>query len=130
MFVTLASSLLIIRTVVGGSPLLPVYPGQIQAKCLGMAVEIFDGTTEPPSRITAAGVTGELVCTRPFPSQPLKFWGNNGTATYQRSYFKPFGDRVWCQGDLVQNCEGTGGLIILGRRYVELVARDIRTSQD
>jgi acetoacetyl-CoA synthetase len=101
--------------VVGGSPLLPVYAGEIQAKALGMAVDIFD-----PSQIGGVPVQtpespGELVCTRPFPSQPLEFFGIGGNERYRTSYFERFGNTVWCQGDFIQLQKDTQGLIMLGR---------------
>ncbi|KAM5370010.1 hypothetical protein ACJZ2D_008693 [Fusarium nematophilum] len=100
---------------VGGTPILPVYPGEIQAKALGMAVDIFDSVEEDPSSIEATGASGELVCTLPFPSQPLKFYGLDGEKKYQSSYFHRFGTKVWCQGDLIQRLTDTRGLVILGR---------------
>jgi acetoacetyl-CoA synthetase len=61
--------------VVGGSLLLPVYAGEIQAKCLGMAVDTFDPIGERSRSIEVLSQPGELVCTRSFPSQPLAFSG-------------------------------------------------------
>lgn len=52
------------------SPLSPVYEGEIQVRGLGMAVEAFDHEGKP----VAAGEPGDLVCTKPFPSQPVGFW--------------------------------------------------------
>ncbi|KAF2020077.1 acetoacetyl-synthase [Aaosphaeria arxii CBS 175.79] len=100
---------------VGGTPLLPVYPGEIQAKVLGMAVEIFDPTQRGPVSVEASGGVGELVCTRPFPSQPLRFHGQGGANKYESSYFAQYGPKVWCQGDLIRRFADTGGLAILGR---------------
>ncbi len=57
----------------GGNPLEPVYAGELQAALLGMAVEIWDG---------------ELVCTRPFPSQPVKFWNDPDKTKYRAAYFE------------------------------------------
>ena len=98
---------------VGGSPLLPVYPGEIQAKCLGMAIEIFDGSDQEPSSLETGA--GELVCTKPFPSQPLTFLGEKGDEKYRSSYFDRFGPKVWCQGDFAQIEKHTKGIIMLGR---------------
>ncbi|TVY88315.1 Acetoacetyl-CoA synthetase, partial [Lachnellula willkommii] len=100
---------------VGGSPLLPVYAGEIQAKALGMAVEIFDPAQDEGVPVKLPGLPGELVCTRPFPSQPLEFFGVGGHERYRASYFERFGDTVWCQGDFIQAQEDTQGLIMLGR---------------
>ena len=51
-----------------GNPLLPVYSGEIQGPGLGMAVDVFDET----GKHMPTG-TGELVCTKPFPSMPVGF---------------------------------------------------------
>ena len=65
---------------VAGDPTRPVYAGEIQGPVLGMAVDVWndDGTPAP------AGVKGELVCTRPFPSMPVGFWGDTDGARTAR----------------------------------------------
>lgn len=104
--------------VVGGTPILPVYAGEIQVKALGMAVDILDASRDDPVSVEHLGQAGELVCIRPFPSQPLAFYGPGGDAKYKSSYFERFGPQIWCQGDFVQVVKETGGLIMLGRSYV------------
>lgn len=99
----------------GGTPLLPVYAGEIQVKALGMAVDILDAGKQEPVSIEHSGFVGELVCTKPFPSQPLRFHGQGGLKKYESSYFARFGPKVWCQGDLVQRFVDTGGVAMLGR---------------
>jgi acetoacetyl-CoA synthetase len=91
-----------------GNPLLPVRRGELQCVALGMAVEIFDvsGTASPQGK-------GELVCTRPFPSQPVGFWGDPGGEKYRRAYFARF-PGVWAHGDYAEHTP-SGGLIIHGR---------------
>ncbi|KAF9891549.1 hypothetical protein FE257_004016 [Aspergillus nanangensis] len=69
---------------VGGCPILPIYPGEIQAKCLGMAVDVFDASKTEPVSIEQSGEPGELVCTQPFPSQPLAFYGSDGKRNIDR----------------------------------------------
>jgi len=100
---------------VGGTPLLPIYAGEIQVKALGMAVDIMDATREDAVSVQHLGQAGELVCTKPFPSQPIAFWGNAGNDKYRSSYFERFGPHVWCQGDFIQAEKDTGGLVMLGR---------------
>ncbi|RYO84057.1 hypothetical protein DL766_009502 [Monosporascus sp. MC13-8B] len=100
-------------------PLLPVHAGEIQCAGLGMAIGVADSATGAPT----PGEDGELVCTRPFPSQPLTFWGPDGDAKYRASYFERFPpsspspeDRyVWHHGDFVRVDRRTGGLTMLGR---------------
>ncbi|CAI6092724.1 unnamed protein product [Clonostachys chloroleuca] len=100
---------------VGGTPLLPVYAGEIQCKALGMAVDIFDAARPDPVSLGNSAEAGELVCTEPFPSQPLAFVGEDGNERYRSSYFERYGTTIWCQGDLVKQLADTGGLVILGR---------------
>ena len=91
-----------------GNPLLPVWRGEIQSRGLGMMVEVYDDE----GRSLAAG-TGELVCTRSFPSMPIGFWNDPDGTRYRAAYFEKF-PNVWCHGDW---CELTahGGMIIHGR---------------
>ncbi|MCJ1470232.1 hypothetical protein MMC07_008877 [Pseudocyphellaria aurata] len=93
------------------SPLSPVYSGEIQVRALGMAVEVWDYEGK---NITATGAAGDLVCTKPFPCQPIMFWGPEGNQLYQKSYFEAF-PGIWHHGDFVRLNPKTGGLIMLGR---------------
>ena len=94
------------------SQLSPVYAGEIQARGLGMAVEAWDHTGK---NITDTGEPGDLVCVKPFPCQPVMFWGADGEEKYRKSYFEVFGERVWHHGDFIRFNPSTGGLIMLGR---------------
>ncbi|KAF4468065.1 acetoacetate- ligase [Fusarium albosuccineum] len=100
---------------VGGTPLLPVFAGEIQCKALGMAVDVYDPATDRPVSVESSGSPGELVCTKPFPSQPLEFVGKGGWEKYSSSYFEKFGPGVWCQGDFIQRLQDTDGIVMLGR---------------
>jgi acetoacetyl-CoA synthetase len=85
-----------------------VWRGEIQAKGLGMAVEVFDEQGN-----SVRDQKGELVCTRPFPSMPVGFWNDPGGAKYRAAYFEKY-PNVWRHGDW---CEITpnGGIVIYGR---------------
>lgn len=83
-----------------------------------MGIDVFDSTSAEPISIGERGETGELVCTQPFPSQPLEFFGREGPAKYRAAYFSRFGDSVWCQGDFVQVLPDTNGILMMGRSYV------------
>lgn len=95
-------------------PLLPVYPGEIQCKGLGMAIEAWspDGVSVPE------GEEGDLICTKPFPCQPVTFWNSEshekGESKYREAYFEMF-EGVWHHGDFVRFEKDTGGLTMLGR---------------
>jgi len=93
------------------SPLSPVYAGEIQVRGLGMAVEAWD---HEGKNVTFTGKPGDLVCVKPFPCQPVMFWGEDGDKLYNKSYFEQF-PGVWHHGDFVRINPNTGGLIMLGR---------------
>ncbi|KHN97626.1 acetoacetyl-CoA synthase [Metarhizium album ARSEF 1941] len=93
------------------SPLSPVYAGEIQAIALGMAVQSWGPGGH---NLTGSGEPGELVCVKPFPSQPVQFWGPDGESKYKASYFDRF-PGVWAHGDYVRINPRTGGLVMLGR---------------
>lgn len=95
-----------------------MHAGEIQAKALGMAVEVFEPSQLEGRPVASPGLPGELVCTKPFPSQPIKFFGVGGVERYQKSYFERFGNSIWCQGDFIQVQGDTKGLIMLGRSSV------------
>ena len=98
----------IVSCFVLGNPLGPVWRGEIQAKGLGMAVEVFDEQGNP-----IENDKGELVCTKPFPSMPVGFWNDPDGAKYRAAYFEKY-PNVWRHGDW---CEITpnGGIVIYGR---------------
>ncbi len=98
----------ILSCFVGGSPVLPVYKGEIQCRGLGMAVEIWDDNGAP-----VTGEKGELVCTRPFPCTPIGFWNDEGDEKYRDAYFAAW-PNVWAHGDYGELTEH-GGVVIHGR---------------
>lgn len=104
-------------------PLLPVRVGEIQCAGLGMAISVVDPASAPEnpqpvesSTSTDTGETppGDLVCTKPFPCQPLTFFGEGGDAKYRAAYFERF-PGLWHHGDFVRMDPRTGGLVMLGR---------------
>ena len=109
----------IVGCFVGGNPNGAVWRGEIQARCLAMAVEVFDDNGQPVS-----GEKGELVCVRPFPSMPLGFWDDPGDARYRAAYFEKY-PGVWCHGDYVALTEH-GGIVIYGRSDATLNPGGVR----
>jgi acetoacetyl-CoA synthetase len=98
----------IVSCFVLGNPMGPVWRGEIQAKGLGMAVEVFDESGKPVTR-----KKGELVCTKPFPAMPIGFWNDPDGAKYRAAYFEKY-PNVWRHGDWCEETEH-GGLVIYGR---------------
>ncbi|KAJ4304223.1 hypothetical protein N0V88_001836 [Collariella sp. IMI 366227] len=100
-------------------PLLPVRVGEVQCAGLGMAVEVVDSASDSdnPLPVDPADAPGDLVCVKPFPCQPLTFFGEGGQEKYRAAYFERF-PGLWHHGDFVRRVEGTqagGGLVMLGR---------------
>jgi acetoacetyl-CoA synthetase len=98
----------IVSCFVGGNPIAPVWRGEIQARALGMRVEVFDEDGR-----AVAGKKGELVCTMPFPSMPVGFWNDPDGRRYRAAYFERY-PNVWHHGDYVELTEHDG-MIIYGR---------------
>ncbi|MBF0332343.1 MAG: acetoacetate--CoA ligase [Alphaproteobacteria bacterium] len=109
----------IVSCFVLGNPLAPVWRGEIQARGLGMRVEVFDETGH-----AVQGRKGELVCTRGFPSMPVGFWNDPDGSKYHRAYFERF-PGVWTHGDWVELTE-RGTLIIYGRSDATLNPGGVR----
>ncbi len=98
----------IVSCFVLGNPAGPVRRGEIQMRGLGLAVDVFDDQGKP-----VRGEKGELVCTKPFPCMPVRFWNDPEGTRYRGSYFARF-PGVWCHGDFAELTE-SGGVIIYGR---------------
>ena len=64
-----------------------IHSVEIQVKELGMKVEVFD---PDGNNIEHTGQPGELVCTRPHPSLPLAFWGDDSGKKLREAYFSMY----------------------------------------
>ncbi len=93
---------------VGGSPLVPVYEGELQARALGARVEAFDDAGR-----SLIGEVGELVVTAPMPSMPVGLWNDPDGSRYRESYFGMY-PGIWRHGDWIEITE-RGTAIIYGR---------------
>lgn len=93
-----------------GDPTKPVRREELQTRSFGCAVDVFDeeGRPLPP------GAKGELVCTAPFPSQPVRFWNDPDDEKRIKAYFAKYGPAVWRHGDEAERTP-SGGIIIHGR---------------
>ena len=105
--------------IVGGSPLLPVYEGEISGRLLGVAADAFDPQGKP-----LVGELGELVITRPMPSMPVELWGDAEGSLYRSSYFELF-PGVWRQGDWIMFSE-RGSCVVTGRSDATLNRGGVR----
>lgn len=102
-----------------GCPTLPVYAGELQCRGLGLAVEIFN-----ESAASVINQSGELVCTKPFPCMPVKFWDDADNSKYHAAYFEKF-PGVWTHGDYAKITE-RGSVVIYGRSDSTLNPNGIR----
>ncbi len=98
----------IVSCFVLGCPTRPVHRGEIQARGLGMRVEVYDESGK-----ALRGERGELVCTAPFPSMPVGFWNDADGRKYRAAYFERF-PGVWHHGDYAVLTEHDG-IVIHGR---------------
>jgi acetoacetyl-CoA synthetase len=88
--------------------ILPIYPGEMQCREMGVAAYAFNDDGEP-----VYDEVGELVMTQPIPSMPLFFWGDTDGSRYFESYFEKW-PGVWVHGDwlrLIPRAESVTGII-------------------
>jgi acetoacetyl-CoA synthetase len=105
--------------IVGGSPLLPVYEGEISGRLLGVAADAFD-----PRGAPLVDELGELVITKPMPSMPIGLWGDTDGSLYRSSYFEMF-PGVWRQGDWIRFSR-RGSCVVTGRSDATLNRGGVR----
>lgn len=103
-----------------GIPTEPVYRGELQGPCLGMATDVFNAQ----GKSAAIDEKGELVCTLPFPSKPLGFWADENDEKYKAAYFEGF-PGVWTHGDFASKSL-TGGFTLFGRSDATLNSKGVR----
>jgi acetoacetyl-CoA synthetase len=104
---------------VQGSPMQPVYRGEIAGCCLGVDVAAFDENAQP-----VVGELGELVIRQPMPSMPVGFWGDEDGSRYRAAYFEHF-PGVWRHGDWIMFTE-RGSCVITGRSDATLNRGGVR----
>ncbi len=104
---------------VGGAPTKPVRAGLISCRQLGCAVAAYDDDHQP-----VIGSLGELVVTRPMPSMPVGFWGDEDGSRYRASYFEDI-PGVWRHGDWITIAED-GSCTITGRSDATLNRGGVR----
>ena len=102
-----------------GVPTIPVRRGELQGRVLGMAVEAWGANRTP-----VVGEKGELVCTKPFPSMPVGFWGDEDGSRYGDAYFAQH-PGVWTHGDFIEITDA-GGVVIYGRSDTTLNPGGVR----
>jgi acetoacetyl-CoA synthetase len=103
-----------------GSPILPVYAGELQSPALAMKIQSYDEKGKP-----IFDGQGELVCEMPSPSMPIYFWDDADGAKYRDAYFGVY-PNVWRHGDYVLIHSDTGGVTFYGRSDAVLKPSGVR----
>jgi len=105
MFASISGGTEIIGCFLIGAPTRPVRRGQLTVPALGHAVAVLDERGAP-----VIGKRGELVCSEPFPSMPLTFWGDGGKTRYHDTYFSERSE-IWTHGDVAELTISGGGIV-------------------
>ena len=97
-----------------------VHKGEIQGQSLGIDIDVFtdDGKSAKD------GDKGELVVKQPFPSMPVKFWGDDDGQKYHKAYFTKF-KNIWHHGDFIERTD-KNGFIMRGRSDATLNPGGVR----
>lgn len=109
----------VVTAFIGGSPLVPIRPGELNSICLGVRVEAWG---EGGRLVTDEA--GELVVTRPMPSMPVFFWNDPDGAKYRSAYFDKY-PGVWCHGDWISITE-RNSVVVHGRSDATLNRGGVR----
>ena len=103
-----------------GTPIQPVYAGELQGPALGMKVKAYDEKGD-----SVVDQEAELVCEAPSPSMPIYFWKDPDGKKYREAYFG-FYPNVWRHGDWIIIHSDTGGITFLGRSDFTLKPSGVR----
>ncbi|MEV6059488.1 acetoacetate--CoA ligase [Nocardia asteroides] len=109
----------VVSAFIGGAPTVPVWPGELSAPYLGVALDAFDEQGAP-----VRGEVGELVVTQPMPSMPVRFWRDDDGKRYHDAYFDTY-PGVWRHGDWITLTEH-GSIVVHGRSDSTLNRHGIR----
>lgn len=103
-----------------GSPIQPVYAGELQGPALAMKVKAYDENGKE-----IYDQQGELVCEAAAPSMPLYFWNDPTGEKYKSAYFEVY-PNVWRHGDYIVYHSDTGGITFYGRSDAVLKPSGVR----
>jgi len=109
----------VVSAFIGGVRTVPVWPGELSAPYLGVALDAWDESGKP-----VRGEVGELVITKPMPSMPISFWNDADGSRYRSAYFEMF-PGVWRHGDWITITDH-GSIIVHGRSDSTLNRHGIR----
>jgi acetoacetyl-CoA synthetase len=110
----------VVSSFAGGGPTVPVWPGEISAPGLGVALDCWDESGKP-----VRDTVGELVITQPMPTMPTRLWGDDENhSRYRATYFDTY-PGVWRHGDLITMSE-RNSIIVHGRSDATLNRNGVR----
>jgi acetoacetyl-CoA synthetase len=109
----------VVSAFIGGVRTVPVWPGELSAPYLGVALDAWDESGKP-----VRGEVGELVITKPMPSMPIAFWNDADGSRYHAAYFEMF-PGVWRHGDWITITDH-GSIVVHGRSDSTLNRHGIR----
>ncbi|AFM19366.1 acetoacetyl-CoA synthase [Mycolicibacterium chubuense NBB4] len=109
----------VVSAFIGGVRTVPVWPGELSAPYLGVALDAWDEAGNP-----VRGEVGELVITKPLPSMPVAFWNDPDGSRYHDAYFDVY-PGVWRHGDWITLTDH-GSVIVHGRSDSTLNRHGIR----
>jgi acetoacetyl-CoA synthetase len=109
----------VVSAFIGGVRTVPVWPGELSAPYLGVALDAWDESGKP-----VRGEVGELVITKPMPSMPVAFWNDTDGSRYRSAYFEMF-PGVWRHGDWITITDH-GSIVVHGRSDSTLNRHGIR----
>jgi acetoacetyl-CoA synthetase len=109
----------VVTAFIGGTPLVPIRAGELNAICLGVAAEAW---SEGGHSVTEEA--GELVVTKPMPSMPVFFWNDEDGEKYRNAYFDKY-PGVWCHGDWITITERES-VVVHGRSDATLNRGGVR----
>jgi acetoacetyl-CoA synthetase len=109
----------VVSAFIGGTATVPVWPGELSAPYLGVALDAYDADGNP-----VRGEVGELVITKPIPSMPVRFWNDPDGKRYHDAYFDTY-PGVWRHGDWIAITE-RNSIVVHGRSDSTLNRNGIR----
>ncbi|MEV0296696.1 acetoacetate--CoA ligase [Nocardia sp. NPDC050710] len=109
----------VVSAFIGGVRTVPVWPGELSAPYLGVALDAFDTEGHP-----VRDEVGELVITKPMPSMPVRFWRDEDGKRYHDAYFDMF-PGIWRHGDWITVTDH-GSVVVHGRSDSTLNRHGIR----
>lgn len=104
---------------VGGAPTVPIWPGELSVRCLGVALEAWDDQGR-----SVVDTVGEMVIRRPMPSMPVSLWNDPDGSRLRETYYSHF-PGVWRQGDWI-TITARGSVVIHGRSDSTLNRNGVR----